>query len=510
MAILLGEAAWTRRSRVWTFESFGGIANLKQLVTWLFLFLVFSFSFLIPGWRSRATIPHRKQYARLIPLLVHVPCIAAFAMVTLRLAQADHDGAIATLLATVWFLLAAGGVVSMGAATLPEWVLALWTRQALLSGAAITLATLGGVRLFQSFWDASRFTIWAVEWFLRLMGYQASSAGQIVGTDRFPVEITRYCSGYEGIGLFVVFSAAWLLWFRREYRFPMALLLIPAGVAASLGLNVIRVTTLILIGHYGYPKIAMGGFHSQAGWIAFTLLAVGFCALSHRIPGLRAERAMVRNADELRDDPAGIYLGPFVAVQAAAMISAAASSGFEWLYPLRVLAPAAVLLWYRREYARVALRPKSWSYGAAAGVAVSALWIGMAWHAAPNPGSLAQLQTVGAPWRALWWLFRFAGAVVFAPLVEELAFRAYLMRHAGNPALERVEPSKAGWLGIGLSSLAFGLLHGSRWLEGTAAGLVYGHVYVRRGRLGDAILAHAVTNLILMATVLSTGDWRFW
>jgi CAAX prenyl protease-like protein len=100
--------------------------------------------------------------------------------------------------------------------------------------------------------------------------------------------------------------------------------------------------------------------------------------------------------------------------------------------------------------------------------------------------------------------------VVIAPLSEELAFRGYLMRRLQRPDVEKVDPRHPGWLGPALSSIAFGLLHGSRWMEGIAAGLVYTHVYAKRGRLGDAILAHAVTNLILMTVVFYTGDWRFW
>ena len=76
--------------------------------------------------------------------------------------------------------------------------------------------------------------------------------------------------------------------------------------------------------------------------------------------------------------------------------------------------------------------------------------------------------------------------------------------------MEKVEPRHAGWAGIAVSSLAFGLLHGRGWLEGVVAGLLYGHVYARRGRLGEAVLAHSLTNLVLMGLVAWTGDWRFW
>jgi exosortase/archaeosortase family protein len=61
------------------------------------------------------------------------------------------------------------------------------------------------------------------------------------------------------------------------------LILIPAGVAAIYLLNAVRVTALILIGNAGAPQIALGGFHSQAGWIAFNVVALGLSVASRRV-----------------------------------------------------------------------------------------------------------------------------------------------------------------------------------------------------------------------------------
>ena len=52
-----------------------------------------------------------------------------------------------------------------------------------------------------------------------------------IGTTAFHVEIAPQCSGYEGMGLMLAFSSAWLWFFRRQWRFPQAFLLIPIGVA---------------------------------------------------------------------------------------------------------------------------------------------------------------------------------------------------------------------------------------------------------------------------------------
>ena len=118
-----------------------------------------------------------------------------------------------------------------------------------------------------------------------------------------------------------------------------------------------------------------------------------------------------------------------------------------------------------------------------------------------------------AQWPAMvtfaWVAFRLLGSVVTVPLAEELAFRGYLLpRLGGNPTAinSRIPFSLFAFV---VSSVLFGLLHGA-WLAGTLAGLAYGWLRYRRGLLGDAIVAHMTTNLLLSAYVLVTGQWSYW
>jgi len=67
----------------------------------------------------------------------------------------------------------------------------------------------------------------------------ANASTRVLRTDRFAIEVTQICSGLEGMGLMLAFTIAWLLYFRREYIFPRALVLIPAGLAAMFALNVL-------------------------------------------------------------------------------------------------------------------------------------------------------------------------------------------------------------------------------------------------------------------------------
>jgi CAAX prenyl protease-like protein len=93
--------------------------------------------------------------------------------------------------------------------------------------------------------------------------------------------------------------------------------------------------------------------------------------------------------------------------------------------------------------------------------------------------------------------------------VEELAFRGFLLPWLVSPDFESVSPRMWTWPAVLLSSLAFGTLH-QQWLVGTAAGLVFAAARLYRGRLGDAVLAHALCNAGVAAAVLLGGRWDLW
>ncbi|WP_074221791.1 archaeosortase/exosortase family protein [Rhodovulum sp. ES.010] len=86
-----------------------------------------------------------------------------------------------------------------------------------------------------------------------------------------------------------------LILFRHELRFPLALVLLPLGIAVSALLNVVRIVALLALGLSGHPELAVGGFHSHAGWLMFTLIALGVVALARGVPALyRGRRARGR------------------------------------------------------------------------------------------------------------------------------------------------------------------------------------------------------------------------
>jgi CAAX prenyl protease-like protein len=96
------------------------------------------------------------------------------------------------------------------------------------------------------------------------------------------------------------------------------------------------------------------------------------------------------------------------------------------------------------------------------------------------------------------------------PIAEELAFRGYLARRLINREFAAIPFSSLTLVSIGISSLVFGLFHGRQWMVGLVAGLAYAAVLKWKGRIGDAVVAHATSNLLLAAWVLLRGDWAQW
>jgi exosortase E/protease (VPEID-CTERM system) len=342
-------------------------------------------------------------------------------------------------------------------------------------------------------------------------GVVADPVKLVIGTRSFRVAIASGCSGLEGAGLMLVFTVAWIFYCRREYRLLRILLLVPASITLMWFLNAFRIAALIIIGNGGARAIALGGFHSQAGWIAFNASALGFVFAASRIRWLKAAGHQAIPASTF-DYRAAAYLMPFLLILASAMVSRSVSAGFEWLYPLRFLVAGAALWCFREQY-----RLLDWRIGWFApviGLAVFLLWIALDYLAGGGSSSdrsiPAALSAMPAWARTVWLAGRIGAAIVTVPVAEELAFRGFLTRRLIQAQFDAVDPRTIGWLSILASSLLFGVMHGSRWGAGALAGLLFAAAYVRRGRIGDAVLAHSVTNALLAGWVIFKGAWGMW
>ena len=379
---------------------------------------------------------------------------------------------------------------------------------AVAAGAGL-LAWLSGF-LTQEIWlPLAEMTLWSTRQLLSLFytNVYYDDARTLVGANSFSVQIAPVCSGYEGMGLISVFVAVYLWMFRKELTFPRALWLFPAGIIVIWLANVVRVTALIAVGASLSPEIAVTGFHSQAGWITFSVVALGLIAVSHRLllaaPGPHSTSLPVADSRL-----ALALLAPLMTLMATSMFIGAFSSGFAALYPLGVIATVAALWLFRGHY-RAFATDVTWQ-AIATGVGVFVLWILLVPPNEAGGGILAARLAEMPVWLALVWLvFRVVGSVVTVPLAEELAFRGYLIRKLVARDFENVRPGHFTWFSFTLSSVLFGLLHTS-WIAGALAGAGFALALYRRGQIFDAILAHMTSNALIAVGVLAFGRWSLW
>ncbi|WP_165228362.1 exosortase E/protease, VPEID-CTERM system [Aquisphaera insulae] len=484
--------------------------------------------------RRRAEIPGLLEQMKPTGWLAggHVACYALFHACTGRLIAAMHGGGNSAGLALLW--------LAIGALTLASWMLAAlpvraWIGLArswwklLAVGLAVGVCAVGAGGATGRLWSSLHSgTFAAAACLLRQIEPDVicDPEAKRLGAGGFSVMIAGVCSGYEGIGLIVALLGGYLVVCRRELRFPRAFLLLPAGVAIIALLNVLRIVTLILIGARGRPEVALGGFHSQAGWLAFNAVGLGLIAGSRRLGLFSTSGAEGGGEDrEAGVNPTAAYLGPLMAILAASMVTAALSDGtLDLLYPVRIAAACMVFWAFRKSYParwRAAWEaPIATLVPIAIGGAAYLAWIALEPVAAADGSADAAARSLSLPLpRALaemgrhaamaWLAVRVLGSVIVIPLAEELAFRGYLQRRLIAADFESVSLGAFTWLSFLGPSIAFGLLH-QRWLAGTAAGLLYAAAALRRGRLGDAVLAHATTNALIALRVLAGGAWWLW
>lgn len=497
-------------------ELTGAAKLIHEIQHWAFRFLIaYAGSFAILLY-LRAAGPNASMPATIAEapvsmpwLFVHGMLLVPFALLSMRLYRGGSTPFL--LLAAGWhgFGLAAALALLAAVAPLKSWYGSLQhagrlPAYALLPAAGALLA----FKASQSMWGpAAALTFRLAGLIVRPFcpALISDPATLTLTTDHFSVQVSEVCSGLEGVGLMLAFCSAWLWYFRREYVFPRALIIFPIAVLAIFLLNSLRIAALVLLGDAGHQQMAAVGFHSQAGWIAFNMAAFGVAFAARRSSWLGRS---IPDPQRAAHDATSAYLLPLLAILATGMIAHALSSGFDLWYPARFVSAAVVLCIFHSSY-----RNLNWSFswrGVAAGAAVFAVWSAFAHfltEPAPPPVDLANLS---GPLRAAWISCRAAAAIITVPLAEELAYRGYLMRRIVQADFEGVALTDVSFAAIAISAVVFGITHGSFWLPGIIAGLVYALVAVKTGKIGESVVAHATTNSLVAVQVLLFGQWQLW
>jgi hypothetical protein len=215
--------------------------------------------------------------------------------------------------------------------------------------------------------------------------------------------------------------------------------------------------------------------------------------------------------------PAVPYVLPFAVFFAFLAINGRLGMG-EWEFPFRVLALSLVVYVFSRRV--VDLRMPHWPASLALGAAVFLVWIGpdCLW---PGYRShwLFQNSITGEAGSSLpaefhlspvVLVFRTIRAVILVPVIEELFWRGWLLRWLIDHDFQKVPLGAYSAGSCFISAALFASEHGPYWEVGLAAGLLYNWWMIRTKSLGDCILAHAVTNGLLSAYVISAGKWEYW
>ena len=207
-----------------------------------------------------------------------------------------------------------------------------------------------------------------------------------------------------------------------------------------------------------------------------------------------------------------------------------------WFYAAKTVV-GAWFVWSVRPFIGEMRWAISWQ-AVAAGVGVFAFWVGLDGHY-PSLDQLAQSylcpllkaiglgnwcppSTDGAPlWNpnaqfgdgsALAWMFiviRIVGSSMVVPPLEEVFYRSFLYRYIIKPDFQAVAQGTFRVGAFVMTSALFGFTH-YQWAAGILCGFVYQGVVCWKGRLGDAMTAHAITNLLLGIWVVWEGAWQFW
>ncbi|NOW47683.1 exosortase E/protease (VPEID-CTERM system) [Novosphingobium sp. SG751A] len=335
-------------------------------------------------------------------------------------------------------------------------------------------------------------------------------------TGDITVSIAPSCAGIEGLLLTTALLLTLVALERRRLYVGRALALIVVAAGLTFVINALRLAMLFYIGDHWSPQIAVNGFHSNFGVLTLVVVCAGFTMAIRRFASRtpvdgQTHAQQVAPAPAYAPAPTGHHnirlIVPQMAMIACLLLLGLISGEFDWPYPIGVIVVGAVL-WRMKD-----LRPLAgWQVTplpVLAGLVAFALWIALV-PADPLVSARFEDTLFGVPVVAscLWLAFRLAGSVLLAPLVEEMAFRGFLLPWLADRAQITLPRPIARAGALLATSIVFGLVHADV-LAGIAAGLVYGAVQMRRGQYADAILAHCVTNSCLCLYALSTGQWNY-
>jgi hypothetical protein len=190
---------------------------------------------------------------------------------------------------------------------------------------------------------------------------------------------------------------------------------------------------------------------------------------------------------------------------------------YPWTYPVKTVLTAWLLWKLWRHYT-----PIRWTWlwlGLVFGVVGVVQWVGMEqfilthWPNYPHMSHDVFVPPEHYHGAALWAFIgvRWAGASLVVPVMEELFWRDFLWRMILAPNdFKLAAVGEWDWKTFVIVAVAFGAGVHIEWITAIVWGAIIGLLLVWTRSLGACIVAHAVTNFLLGAYVLYSGQWHFW
>ncbi len=169
-------------------------------------------------------------------------------------------------------------------------------------------------------------------------------------------------------------------------------------------------------------------------------------------------------------------------------------------YAVRIILTALVLFMYRKRYeikVRINFLP------VLTGILVFLVWIAV-------PMSLVKKEFLV---QGVMLILKLAGFILITPIIEELFTRDFLIRQTialeRKERLDKIKIGKFTILSFIVSVLFFGFSH-YMWMAGIISGILFNLLLYKNKSIGDCIIAHSTSNLLLAVYILYTKSWFLW
>jgi len=193
-------------------------------------------------------------------------------------------------------------------------------------------------------------------------------------------------------------------------------------------------------------------------------------------------------------------------------------SGMFWLYAVKVVV-GAWMVWEMRAFVPEMRWSFSWQ-AVVVGIVIFVAWVGLDPFYPKN--HLLFKDTKESIWNpfthfgegsAIAWaliVIRIFGMTIVVPPIEEAFYRSLVYRYIVKYDFTKVAMNHFDGVALVLCALLFGFSH-FQWLPGIMCGMAYQWLAIRKGDLGDAMTAHAITNFLLGVYVVWQGGeaWKF-